>query len=105
MARKNRRQPALGEEGRSATPFGAKRVEEYDGEDWLVQNITGSSSTKTYRCPGCDQEIRPATPHIVAYPADGLGGIESRRHWHTPCWNSRQKRGPRAMRSSGGPRY
>ena len=28
-----------------------------------------ASGLKTYRCPGCDQEIRPATPHVVSWPA------------------------------------
>ena len=62
-----------------------------DGEEWIVRHITGSSSTKTYRCPGCDQEIRPATPHVVAWLTDALDG---RRHWHTPCWRARDRRAP-----------
>ncbi|MGB4325108.1 MAG: hypothetical protein WBJ33_07605 [Candidatus Nanopelagicales bacterium] len=65
-----------------------------DGE-WHVRKLTGSSATKTYRCPGCDQEIRPATPHIVAWPADIPQGADERRHWHTPCWGKRLHRGPR----------
>lgn len=68
-------------------------LEEHADGDWYVRPITGSSSTKTYRCPGCDHEIVPATPHIVAWPADR--GSEERRHWHTPCWRARDRRGPR----------
>ena len=49
---------------------GAQDVETHPDGDWVVRRITGSSSTKTYRCPGCDQEIRPATPHVVAWPTD-----------------------------------
>jgi hypothetical protein len=72
---------------------GVQAVEfDRDGEEWIVRRITGSSSTKTYRCPGCDQEIRPATPHVVAWPSLAL---DRRRHWHTPCWNARDRRGPR----------
>jgi hypothetical protein len=71
-----------------------ERVEEWPDGDWMVRSITGSSSTKNYRCPGCDHEIRPATPHIVAWPVD-VGGIEDRRHWHTACWKRRDKAGPR----------
>ena len=105
MGRKHHRKPGSSGEERGPGGSIARRVEDYDGEDWVVQSITGSSSTKTYRCPGCDQEIRPATPHVVTYPADGLGGVEARRHWHTACWSSRHNRGPRTMRSAGGPRY
>ena len=47
------------------------------------------ASTKPYRCPGCDQEIRPATPHVVAWPAGRARGRRSdRRHWHTACWEA-----------------
>jgi hypothetical protein len=38
-------------------------------------------------------------PHLVAWPADteqaawhGGGGLDDRRHWHTPCWNARLRR-------------
>ena len=65
---------------------GAERIE--DG--WVVRSVTGESA-KTYRCPGCDQEIRPGVPHVVAWrQADA----EDRRHWHTPCWQARGRRGP-----------
>ena len=40
--------------------------------------VPGAASAKAYRCPGCDQEIVPGTPHIVASPADGArmaGGV------------------------------
>ena len=40
-----------------------------DDDEWVVRQVTGSASTRAYRCPGCDQEIRPATPHVVAWPA------------------------------------
>jgi hypothetical protein len=105
MGRKHRRRTDDTGNVNGPAAYGARRVEDFGGEDWVVQTITGSASTKTYRCPGCDQEIRPATPHVVAYPADGLGGVESRRHWHSACWSSRNSRGPRTMRSSRGPRY
>ncbi len=105
MGRKHRRRPEGSGPVGDAASRGLRRIETYDGEDWVVQSVTGSAATKAYRCPGCDQEIRPATPHVVAFPADGLGGVESRRHWHTPCWASRHNRGPRTQRSSRGPRY
>ena len=92
MGRKNRR--------RDTTPperpeRGLRTVEEHPDGDWVVQRVTGSAATKPYRCPGCDQEIRPATPHVVAFPADHPAGLEERRHWHTPCWQARNRRGPR----------
>lgn len=91
MGRKNRR---AGSESKPV--FGNSTVTEShpDGE-WFVRKLTGSSAIKTYRCPGCDQEIRPATPHIVAWSADLPEGAEDRRHWHTPCWSNRGNRRPR----------
>jgi hypothetical protein len=44
---------------------------------------------KTYRCPGCQQEIRPGTPHLVVMEREEL---EGRRHWHTPCWRQELRR-------------
>jgi hypothetical protein len=83
--------------------------------DWLVRHIAGAAATKPYRCPGCDQEIRPALPHVVAWPDDGSdlvallgdpgGGLTDRRHWHTACWAARGRRGPRSLRGRGAPRY
>ncbi|HJY24303.1 MAG TPA: hypothetical protein VJ649_01360 [Actinomycetes bacterium] len=85
---------------RVSSPF-ERREDAPDGV-WVVRSITGSSSTKVYRCPGCDQQIRPATPHVVAWPEDDL---DARRHWHSGCWRSRAQRRTRTPRSSRGPRY
>jgi hypothetical protein len=65
---------------------------------WIVQRTTGAAATKPYRCPGCDQMIPPATPHVVAFRADDERDLENRRHWHTPCWAARDRRAPRAGR-------
>ena len=75
---------------------------EWEEDGFTVRALTGASSTKMYRCPGCDHEIRMATPHIVAWPTEDP---ETRRHWHTPCWNSRGKRGPKTERTRNAPRY
>jgi len=92
MGRKHRRRD---DDSRPLGPTAASRtVESHPDGDWVVQRTTGSAATKPYRCPGCDQEIRPATPHIVAYPAEDAKGLEHRRHWHTPCWAARDRRGP-----------
>ena len=76
------------------------RIERYDGRDFEVRRVTGSAATRAYRCPGCGQTIRPATPHVVAWPvipslqtalADGEG-LDERRHWHSACWSARDRR-------------
>ena len=68
----------------------------------MVRPLTGSATGKTYRCPGCDQEIRPGTPHVVTWPAyardsdldpwDTESSADWRRHWHTACWRARDRR-------------
>ncbi len=77
-------------------------VEEAADGDWVVRRLTGAASGKTYRCPGCDQEIRPATPHLVTWPAyprdsdldpwDTESAADRRRHWHATCWQARDHR-------------
>lgn len=62
----------------------------------MVRSISGTAATKTYRCPGCRQEIPPGTPHVVAWRAgdaaraawapDEADADPERRHWHTGCW-------------------
>jgi hypothetical protein len=100
--RQNRRRRDDAE--RAAGPRGNESVEEWPDGDWVVRGLTGSSSGKTYRCPGCDHEIPAATPHVVAWPAVG-GGPEDRRHWHRACWNARLRRGVKVHRSKNAPRY
>nr|WP_202884664.1 hypothetical protein [Actinopolymorpha cephalotaxi] len=75
---------------------GHQQVEEWPDGDWVVRKLTGSTSTKPYRCPGCDQLIPPATPHVVAWPVDPASfagtGLDERRHWHNGCWQARDRR-------------
>ncbi|ROQ41395.1 hypothetical protein EDF46_0773 [Frondihabitans sp. PhB188] len=70
--------------------YGGQRTETRRGREWVVQAISGASSTKPYVCPGCTLPVEPGTPHVVAWRADGLFGEDSdlaaRRHWHTHCW-------------------
>jgi hypothetical protein len=66
---------------------------EPDGE-WVVRSVPGASSVRAYRCPGCDQEILPAVPHVVAWPAGEWGTVDDRRHWHAACWAARAHRRP-----------
>jgi hypothetical protein len=78
---------------------GPERVESWPDGDWVVRQIPGAGSAKAYRCPGCDQEIVPGTPHIVAWPAGRADvGLDDRRHWHTSCWQHRLRRGPGVRR-------
>lgn len=76
---------------------GLERTEtDASGATWTVRRVGGGE--KLYRCPGCDQLIEPGTPHVVAWPADHLfgpgAGMEERRHWHSGCWQARDRRRP-----------
>lgn len=81
---------------RPARPLGvghATSSAKTDGR-WIVRSVAGTSAVKDYRCPGCDQLIRPGTPHVVVWPAEPRpgwsGGVEDRRHWHNSCWTRRR---------------
>ena len=74
---------------------GFERLERQPDGVYVVRRISGAGSERPYRCPGCDQEIRPGTPHVVAWSAEpigGFGGVGDRRHWHSPCWSARGRR-------------
>ena len=102
MPRGRRRGRGGSRPGGSDPPRRPDPVEGAADGDWAVRAITGSATGKTYRCPGCDQEIRPATPHVVAWPAyardsdldpwDTDLAADLRRHWHTSCWQARGRR-------------
>lgn len=94
MGRHNRRKD---EQPRGRDPESAvapQTIESHPDGDWVVRQLRGSSSTKEYRCPGCDQIIRMATPHLVAWPVDDADA-DHRRHWHSACWRGRFNRKPR----------
>lgn len=61
----------------------------YDGVD--VQKVQPYQARKTYRCPGCNQEIAAGLGHIVVVPRLAP---EDRRHWHHACWANRHRRRP-----------
>jgi hypothetical protein len=77
---------------RSGTPEPLERplnvAPEWASLDGFIVRVSGEGG-KTYRCPGCQQEIRPGTPHLVVVPE---GRMEDRRHWHTPCWRREVRR-------------
>ncbi|WP_370146528.1 ATP/GTP-binding protein [Streptacidiphilus sp. EB129] len=93
----------------SSVGFGwlSEQTESYRGEDWTVRQVAGDSG-KFYRCPGCDQEIRPGVGHVVAWPSSGIGGVggvDDRRHWHRACWSARERRSTAVQRGRGAPKH
>lgn len=92
MPRSNRRRRDL-----EARPLGASTevtTETWRGRPWNVRRLSGATSAREYVCPGCHQGIPTGTPHVVAWPAEGVGGLEQRRHWHTRCWGARNAARP-----------
>ncbi|MEO5610911.1 MAG: hypothetical protein ABIQ61_04125 [Ornithinibacter sp.] len=87
MPRANRRRRDL--ESRPLSGSGEVDTQTYAGRPWHVRRLSGASATKEYRCPGCHQGIAMGSAHVVAWPAEGVGGIEQRRHWHMRCWSGR----------------
>ncbi|MEO7079806.1 MAG: ATP/GTP-binding protein, partial [Rhodococcus sp. (in: high G+C Gram-positive bacteria)] len=57
--------------------LGGARVEGgpagWSDEEFTFRTVPGNRATKTYRCPGCDHEVRPGVAHVVAWPSDDLG--------------------------------
>jgi hypothetical protein len=82
---------ADGDSGPAPIRLGPEQIQEWPDGDWVVRQVPGAAATKTYRCPGCDQEIVPGTAHVVVWPA-GTAGADERRHWHNPCWQRRPRR-------------
>jgi hypothetical protein len=66
-----------------AEPLRAPDIVAGAPDGWHVRLIQPASATKEYRCPGCNQEIRVGTKHVVAWRE---GAEDHRRHWHLPCW-------------------
>jgi hypothetical protein len=90
--------------GPAASPS-AERREQWRGEEYIVRALAGSASAgRVYRCPGCDQEIRPGLPHVVVWRADDFDAGD-RRHWHSSCWAARDHRRPGVQRGRSAPRY
>lgn len=80
--------------GQPLASLGLPQVQEWPDGEWVVRQVPGAAATKTYRCPGCNQEILPGVPHVVVWPLE-TPGPEERRHWHNSCWQRRPRRGPR----------
>ncbi len=58
-------------------------------EGFSVRSVQGD---KEYRCPGCQQLVRPGAAHLVVVPDEDP---RDRRHWHTPCWRRELRAGGR----------
>jgi hypothetical protein len=56
-----------------------------------LRRISPSQARKIYLCPGCNQKILAGTAHLVVVPRHAP---DLRRHWHTPCWQLRDRRRP-----------
>ena len=85
---------------------GVEAVQTHADGEWLVRNVSRRGSHQELPLPG----LRPgdsarAYAHLVAWPADERGGLGDRRHWHTGCWKSRDRRAPGIQRSRSAPRY
>lgn len=62
---------------------GAQFVEDpLTGEMAELRRVQPFEARKEYICPGCNQEIRAGTGHVVIVP---LRQPDLRRHWHSPC--------------------
>ena len=82
-ARERARAPEPIERPTTVAPLWASAL-----DDATVRAVSGLKG-KTYVCPGCHQEIRPGTPHLVVVEREDL---EGRRHWHSPCWQRELRR-------------
>ncbi|QQM66901.1 hypothetical protein [Actinomyces weissii] len=94
MARRSRKRPY----GQGHVPLDLGRLASLPrtqqgpgGAEFTVRHLRGS--TKPYTCPGCNRQIPPGTPHVVAWSNESLfgadRGLEERRHWHGSCWERR----------------
>ncbi|MGZ8630775.1 MAG: hypothetical protein ACXWZF_07375 [Actinomycetota bacterium] len=87
MPRRNRRNPEYFQPPGTAVP-----LNHTDAPTWAqapgfdVRNVGGQ---KTYRCPGCDHEVRAGIWHLVVVP---VADVDERRHWHTECWRRELRR-------------
>jgi hypothetical protein len=71
--------------------LGPPQAQDWPDGVWVVRQVPGAATAKVYRCPGCDQEIRPGTSHVVVWP-EQTPGPAGRRHWHSACWQRRPRR-------------
>jgi hypothetical protein len=66
-----------------------------DGAEVEVRFVQPYQATKTYWCPGCNQDVPAGTGHVVVVP---VLAPDLRRHWHRACWQARHRRRPGRVR-------
>ena len=103
VPRSNRRRP----DPEPRAPLGAgvdRTVSGPDGE-WVVRELRGTTSTKSYTCPGCHQDIPPGLPHLVVWPSRGTlspgDGASARPPWPRASFAARERRGGRSAPPRG----
>lgn len=57
---------------------------------WIARPVPAYRAAKEYRCPACENTIRPQEGHVVVWREDDPQG---RRHWHRHCWRVALRRG------------
>lgn len=62
------------------------------GQQAELRHVQPFRASKNYVCPGCNQEVRAGTGHVVIVP---LSAADLRRHWHTPCFERAARHGHR----------
>ena len=88
MPRRHRRNP---EYFKSPEPVDPGRTTP-DAPGWALAQgyeVRAVGGQKSYRCPGCDHEVRAGVTHLVVVP---VGDADARRHWHTECWRRELRR-------------
>lgn len=60
------------------------------GETAEIRRVQPYQAAKEYLCPGCNQEVRPGTGHVVVVP---ISHPDLRRHWHVPCLERASRHG------------
>ncbi|HEY8827961.1 MAG TPA: hypothetical protein VIM17_09405, partial [Jatrophihabitantaceae bacterium] len=65
MPRQNRRRVDAAAAAQRPLSTVGERRDDWRGEEYVVRGVTSLGAAKAYRCPGCDQEIRPGLPHLV----------------------------------------
>jgi hypothetical protein len=70
---------------------GAEHTDPTTGLAAEARRVQPLDATKSYICPGCNQELRAGTGHVVVVPTEAP---DLRRHWHVACWDNRSTRRP-----------
>lgn len=70
--------------------MGLRREELKRGVSYTVQTSVGANAEdgKSWICPHCNLAINKGLSHLVAW--DSVRGVDTRRHFHSACWNSFQ---------------